>query len=450
MEYAKRLEKVAVLGAAGKMGSGIVLLTGIEMADLSLRAENRARAFVLHAVDISDHALAGLTRYLREQVRKSAEKRIVALRALYADRADLVENRDIVEQYVADVLGIVRPTTRIESAADARIIFEAAPEDLDLKLRLLARAATDNPAAPWVFTNTSSIPIEEIDKEARLGGRIMGFHFYNPPAVQKLVELIPAATTRPEVAEFARAFARNLRKTVVMSRDRAGFIGNGHFMRDLLHAVGEVERLAVRMPFVEAVYTVNKVSQDFLVRPMGIFQLIDYVGLDVCQCILRVMNSRLPGQNLHSSLVDRLVALGVKGGQHHDGSQKDGFLSYEQGRPAAAYDPDAGRYVPFSGFHAACDARIGALPEPVLAWKAAVRHPAREQALAGFLGRVRELRTLGGELARRYGARSKEIGLQLVADGVAASAEDVNQVLLTGFFHAYGPINDYFSETVTA
>ena len=80
------------------------------------------------------------------------------------------------------------------------------------------------------------------------------------------------------------------------SNDVAGFIGNGHFMRDALHGVAEVERLAAECGFVEAVYMVNRVSQDFLVRPMGIFQLIDYVGLDVCQCILGVMNDRLAGR----------------------------------------------------------------------------------------------------------------------------------------------------------
>jgi hypothetical protein len=54
------------------------------------------------------------------------------------------------------------------------------------------------------------------------------------------------------------------------------------------------------------------------------------------------------------------------------------------------------------------------------------------------------MKTAGAELALAYGARSREIGLKLVSDGVAKSADDVNQVLLTGFFHAYGPINAYF------
>jgi 3-hydroxyacyl-CoA dehydrogenase len=450
MNYAERLEKVAVLGAAGKMGSGIVLLVSLEMADLALRPENRSRGYVLYAVDVSDEALAGLVRYLRDQIRKSAEKRIVALRRAYEDRADLVENRDVVEQYVADALATVRPTTTLESAAGARIVFEAAPEDVELKLRLLGPIASDRPDGPWVFTNTSSIPIGELDQRGRLDGRAMGFHFYNPPAVQKLVELIPAATTRPEVAEFASALAKSLRKTVVMSNDIAGFIGNGHFMRDLLHAVGEAERLGATMPFVEAVYSINRVSQDFLVRPMGIFQLVDYVGLDVCQCILRVMDARLPGQSLHSALLDRLLEHGVRGGQRHDGSQKDGFFQYEQGRPVSAYDLESRSYVPFGAFQASADEWLGPLPEPVLPWKAAVKRSDKEAALAEFFAGIQALRTPGGELARRYGARSRAIGLQLVADGVAASAGDVNRVLLTGFFHAYGPINDYFPETVRA
>jgi 3-hydroxyacyl-CoA dehydrogenase len=444
MDYSERLQNVAVLGAAGKMGSGIVLLVAMEMADTALRPEFASRRFVLHAVDISHEVLTGLVKYLREQVQKSAEKRIVALRKVYADRADLVDNADIVRQYVTDVLDIVRPTTMLEAAAEANVIFEAAPENVDLKLKLFAKTATDNPREPWVFTNTSSIPIEEIAQKARLGGRVMGFHFYNPPAVQKLVELIRGKSTSDEVAAFATTLCKNLRKVVVPSADVAGFIGNGHFMRDLLHGIAEVERLSKTMPFVEAVYSINKVSQDFLVRPMGIFQLADYVGIDVCQLIMAVMNPRLPGANLHSPLVDRYIALGVRGGQNHDGSQKDGFLQYAKGKIAGVYDPDAKRYVPVIDFQSACDRRLGALPEPPVAWKDVVRDKNKDARLSQFFGAFKSMKTAGAELALAYGARSREIGLALVSDGVAKSAEDVNQVLLTGFFHAYGPINAYF------
>ncbi|MBI5210260.1 MAG: 3-hydroxyacyl-CoA dehydrogenase family protein [Elusimicrobia bacterium] len=459
MGYPERLENVAVLGAAGKMGSGIVLLVSQEMADLSLKPENKSRVYVLHAVDLSHQALSGLMGYLREQVRKSAEKKIVALRLAYSDRADLVDNGEIVDAYIARVLDVVRPATVLESAAQAGVVFEAAPEDLGLKLRLLSKCGGQGPDGPWIFTNTSSIPIHEIDEKAKLGGRVMGFHFYNPPAVQKLVELIRGKTTLPEVAKFAEALAKSLRKTVVLSRDVAGFIGNGHFMRDMLHGIAEAERLAQReappggqarsMPFTHAVYSVNKVSQDFLVRPMGIFQLVDYVGLDVCQCILNVMDPRLPGKDLKSALIDRLLGQGVKGGQRHDGSQKDGFLKYEGGKIAGVWDPEAKRYAPVAELQAECDKKLGPLPEPALPWKAAVKHPSKDKALAEFFGKLDAMTTLGAELAKRYGGRSKEIGLGLVSDGVAASAEDVNKVLLTGFFHAYGPVNEYFKAQET-
>lgn len=446
MNYAERLENVAVLGAAGKMGSGILLLTAMEMADLSLKPENKSRQFVLHAIDVSDQALGGLMKYLRVQVQKAAEKKIVALRKVYEDQADLVDNKDIIDRYVADVTAIVRPTTLLESAYRSGLIFEAIIENPELKVKLLSKINQNNAKAPWIFTNTSSIPIHEVDEKAGLGGRILGVHFYNPPAVQKLVELIRTAATQQELVDFALVFARNLGKKVVPSNDFAGFIGNGHFMRDALHGISEAERLSSEMPFVEAVYSVNKVSQDFLLRPMGIFQLIDYVGLDVCQYIMSVMNGRFGGEKIHSPLLDRMLAAGVKGGQHSDGSQKDGFFKYEKNRPAQIYDPDTKKYLPVQEFQAASDERLGPLPQPALSWKTAVRHPNKDAVLEEFFGKLAAMDTPGANLARRYGERSLEIGLKLVSDKVAQKEEDVNTVLLSGFYHVYGPINNYFGK----
>ena len=75
MNYAERLENVTVLGAAGKMGRGIVLLAAMEMADLSLEPGNESLAFTLQAVDISQKALSGLLKYLRSQVQRAAEQK---------------------------------------------------------------------------------------------------------------------------------------------------------------------------------------------------------------------------------------------------------------------------------------------------------------------------------------------------------------------------------------
>lgn len=442
MTYEERLQHVSVLGAAGKMGSGILLLTAVEMADLSLKPENKGKPFVLNAIDVSDEALAGVIRYLKAQVLKMAEKKVVALRKVYADRADLIDNDEIINQYIFDVISIVRATTRIESAYNSNMVFEAIKEDPELKIKIFSAISTNNPNQPWFFTNTSSIPITKLDEGANLGGRVIGFHFYNPPAVQKLVEIIKAEKTLPEVEAFALQYAKNLRKVVVPSHDKAGFIGNGHFMRDILHATAEVSALSASMPFAEAVWTINKVSQDYLVRPMGIFQLIDYVGVDVCSFIMSVMNPYLPSEELHSPLLDKFLSMGVKGGQYADGSQKDGILKYEKGRPVAIFDPEQKAYIPVAGLQADVETRLGALPVPP-AWKAVVGSKTKEETLKAWFGSIKDMKGFGADLIRKYHLRSLEIGKFLVSSGVAFNDNDVNTVLLTGFFHAYGPINNY-------
>jgi 3-hydroxyacyl-CoA dehydrogenase len=444
MNYDERLQNVSVLGAAGKMGSGILLLTAVEMADLSLKPENKGKTFCLNAIDVSHEGLAGLMKYLKAQVQKVAEKKTVLLRKFYEDRNDLIENEDIINEYIFYVMNIVRPVTTIESAYDSHLVFEAIIENLDLKNKLLSQINENNPHNPWFFTNTSSIPIHILDEGAKLDGRILGFHFYNPPAVQRLVELITIDMNSEEMVEFANTFAKSLRKVLVPSNDFAGFIGNGHFMRDSLHGIQEVERLSSEMPFVEAVYMINKVSQDFLVRPMGIFQLIDYVGVDVVKFIMQVMNPHLQDEDLHSDLLDKLFDMGIKGGQRSDGSQKDGFLKYEKGKPVAIFNPETNNYDEIADFSASCDEKLGVLPQSWKPWKVVNFSRGKKDAiLESYFNELNDMDTMGAQLAKKYNARSNEIGEFLVTSNVAKTIDDVNTVMLTGFYHAYGPINNY-------
>jgi 3-hydroxyacyl-CoA dehydrogenase len=415
------------------------------MADLGLKPENKGKAFVLNAMDVSKEGLAGLMLYLRAQVQKIAEKKTVALRKFYADRADLVENEEIINQYVFDVMSIVRPTTRLESAYDSTLVFEAVSENRALKVKILKQIDQNNTAKPWFFTNTSSVPIHLIDEEAELGGRVLGFHFYNPPAVQKLVELIVTDKTDKDMTEFAKLYAKNLGKIVVPANDFAGFIGNGHFMRDALHGIQTAQKLTKDLSFAEAVYVVNRISQDFLIRPMGIFQLIDYVGIDVVSFIMGVMNPFLPDEDLHSELLDKMLELGVKGGQYSDGSQKDGFLKYEKGRPVAIYDPGSQAYVAIADIKERADKYIGDAPASLIPWKAAVKVKDKDATFGKIFADMKSMGTTGSKLAIEYGQRSNAIGMKLVADKVAFNDSDVNTVLLTGFFHAYGPVNTYFN-----
>jgi 3-hydroxyacyl-CoA dehydrogenase len=443
MNYEEKLQNVSVLGAAGKMGSGILLLTAVEMADLMLKPENKTKGFVLNAIDVSPVALTGLYGYLKAQVKKIAEKKVIQLRQVYKDNPDLIENSEVIDQYVDDVMKLVLFSTRIESTYDSNLIFEAIIEDSDIKVKIFTQILENNKKNPWFLTNTSSVPIAELDSRSDLKGNIIGFHFYNPPAVQKLVELITTKYTNKELIEFSKIYAKNLNKKLVPSNDFAGFIGNGHFMRDLLFGIHLAESLSREMSFAESIYVVNKISQDFLIRPMGIFQLMDYVGVDVCQKILTVMRSRLNDDSLHSALIDKLIAKGIKGGQNSDGSQKPGILLYEKGKPVAIFDLKKKDYDHIETFRSTVDAKLGKLPSLHKPWKDVIGNKQKEEFLRNYFSELKSLNTVGSKLAKDYQINSKNIGLNLVKNGIADNEENVNTVMLTGFFHAYGPINNY-------
>ena len=443
MNLDQRLENVTVIGAAGKMGSGIAALLAQEMARLRNLPENKDMIYRLNLLDVSDKALAGLHSYLKTQLLKNAEKAVVALRGLYKDRADLVENEEIVRAFVDDSLSVLRFSTDLVQAKNSRMIFEAIVEDEDVKIKVLKEingmCAKDTP----YFTNTSSVPIGFLDDKVGLGGRIIGYHFYNPPVVQRLVEVITPKSATQDIKDLAAELGKRLRKTLVPANDKAGFIGNGHFMRDGLHGIDAVNQLKKEHSFAGAVYIINRVTQDFLIRPMGIFQLIDYVGVDVSQCILRVMSKHLSDKSLHSDLVDQMAGKKVLGGQNPDGTQKDGFLKYEKNRPAGVYDVEKGTYVSMDELKQKLDSKIGDPPIGFAPWKKMAGDPKKEQSLAGYFAGLKNAKGFGADLARTYLKRTREIALQLVTDGIANSDHDVNSILINGFYWLYGPINNY-------
>ncbi len=438
MDLDNRLTHVAVIGAAGKMGSGITLLMAQEMARLTLLPENKGKLFRLEAIDLDPEALRGLQDYIHSQAVKAAEKNAISLRTLYADRKDLVENGEIIEDFVRRVESMVWPSTDLLAAKGARIVFEAIVEKVPVKVQVFKQLREICDPEAFFFTNTSSVPIGLLDKEVALGGRIMGVHFYNPPPVQKLVETIRGATTRDDVAQTAAELGKRLRKSLIPSADVAGFIGNGHFIRDGHHAIAEVEKLAEKHGWPSAVWMMNRVSQDWLLRPMGIFQLIDYVGVDVFQFIEGVMDHYLD-EKLTNATINKMMEL------------KAGFFEYERGKITGVYDPAKRAYLPLDpkGWTGAADKALGELPQPFRPWKALLQAPDKDAALALHFKALADSKTMGAELARAYHRSSREIGKGLVSRGVAAKPEDVNGVLTSGFYHLYGPINDYLEAGVS-
>jgi 3-hydroxyacyl-CoA dehydrogenase len=176
---------------------------------------------------------------------------------------------------------------------------------------------------------------------------------------------------------------------------------------------------------------------------MGIFQLIDYVGVEVCQYIMSVMNPYNPSEKIHSELLDKMVDANVLGGQKSSGAQKDGFLKYEKGRPIAVFDLESGEYIKTESFAARVDNILGELPKSLKPWKSVNFSPDKKEQLEIIFSDIASMETEGAKLAKEYMRRSNDIGEQLVKDGVASNTDDVNTVMLTGFFHAYGPVNNY-------
>ena len=441
------LERCAVIGAGGKMGSGIALLLLQEMARMEVERTGRiAGNGRLILVDMNDEILTGLQAYLRKQMLRYTEKSIVALRGYYKDRDDLLENREMISDFINGALSMIRLEKDLKEAAPARLVFETIVEDLEVKARVFSTLKGICADDAYFLTNTSSIPISVQAERAGLAGRIIGYHFYNPPAVQRLLEVITTPQTDKNLQELATELGKRLKKIQVPSHDVAGFIGNGHFMRDAVFGMELAAGLEKDAAPHEAIYMVNKVSEEFMVRPMGIFQLMDYVGVDVCRMIMKTMNTYIEDEDIHSELIDQMNEVGVKGGQFPDGSQKDGFLKYEKGRPAGVFSLKEKDYhmIDQSGWSRTCDDKLGKPPAEHAGWKALSKDKNIDDKLKSYFGALFKADTLGAKLAQRYLRKSRQIARKLVDDQVAYNIDDVNKVLRNGFYHLYGPENDYF------
>lgn len=439
----EKLTSAAVIGAAGKMGSGISLLLLREISRLEASRTGRvgSGAYTLTLIDPNTAGLPGLRDYLRAQMTRFAEKQINDLREYFKDNPNLVSNEEIIETFVKGAIDCVRFEEDLSQAKNAHLVFEAIVEDLEIKARVLSQLKETVSSDTLFFTNTSSIPIGVIAEASGLQGRIIGYHFYNPPAVQKLLEIIPAEGNDDAFIAMADELAKRLGKIVVYSKDVAGFIGNGHFLREINEALKEVSELEASHSQVEALCLVDQMTRDLLIRPMGIFQLFDYVGIDVLHRVMRIMTRYLDVE-FQGGLIDRMVEAGRTGGQNSDGSQKDGFFQYNGHAIEKVFDIEKNRYVDLSGD------QIGELPEGHLPWKSMGKEKNKDELLKTYLRNLFELDTPASRLAAGHLLKSRDIARKLVSDGVARSIEDVNTVIMNGFYHLYGPDYEYLPQEI--
>lgn len=431
MQLEEGLKKVAVIGAAGKMGSGITFLMLVKMIEQELLDVGTvgSGAYRMKAIDLSENALFGLKQYLRKQLVRYAEKNINDLRKGFASQPKLISNEEIIEAFVNGALDSIDFSTSIEDAKGFSLIFEAALENEHEKIKIFQKL---HDSAKFFFTNTSSIPIHMLSEKGDLKGRLIGFHFYNPPAVQKLVEIIPGPASKTLV-KMADQLARQLHKTVVYSADVAGFIGNGYFAREILQACQLVREFSKKESFEVSLQKVDTITRDFLLRPMGIFQLLDYVGIDVAQNILKIMRHYLKDPLIKEALIAEWLELGIKGGQTSDGSQKNGIFEYNKGVPVAVFDKSKKSYVPLTKNLELRDVPLE------YTWRELQSDSLKMEKIKNYFQLLKKKSSFGAKHAISYGRQVKEIAEGLIKDKVAKSLPDVDEVLKKGFYHLYGP-----------
>jgi 3-hydroxybutyryl-CoA dehydrogenase len=277
---------IAVLGA-GTMGNGI--------AHVCARS-----GFTVLLFDVDQKALYRGLDTIRTNIARE-----VAKEKLTQQQADEARSR-------------ITLTTSLKDLAPAALAIEAATERFEIKAEIFRDLDRILPADAILATNTSSISITRIAGVTKRPEQVIGMHFFNPVPVMKLVEIIRGLQTSQATFDTVHALSQQLGKTPVEVNDAAGFVSNRVLMPLINEAIYSV---------MEGVATAEAVDQVFVLgmaHPMGPLTLADFIGLDVCADIMRVLADGLgnPKYNPCPLLVRMVDAgwLGRKSGR--------GFYTY--------------------------------------------------------------------------------------------------------------------------
>jgi 3-hydroxybutyryl-CoA dehydrogenase len=291
--------KVGVVGA-GTMGAGIAQIAALG-------------GYETYLYEIDEKQLGHGLEMVRNGMRRGAER----------GRWSEAEAAEALERLSSDTL--------IELLRDCELVIEAAPEDLDLKRNLFGRLASVCGPDVVLATNTSSLSVTAIAAAVSEPGRIVGMHFFNPPALMRLVEIVAGDESGEPALELATEVAGGMGRTPIRARDSVGFVANR----------------CVRPFFLESLRMLNEGVAphdeiDRIVRlgaglRMGPFELMDLIGIDVNFAVARSFWEQSFGEPRWrpNPVHERMVAsgrLGRKTGR--------GFYSYEKGEPHRPRDPD--------------------------------------------------------------------------------------------------------------
>ena len=275
------VERIAVLGA-GVMGHGIAQIAA--QAGISVTIRDIEQSFL-------DGAKTGIERNL----------------------ARLVERGRLKQDDVPIILARITMTLSLPDAVScADLVIEAVPERMEVKHAVWGEVCKYAKADAILATNTSSLSITKMAVAVSDPCRFVGMHFFNPPTIMKLVEIIPGEKTKPETIATVKALAERLGKTpVVVGRDAPGFIVN----RVLITYLNDAAKL------LSQGYTVEQIDAAMQYRggmPMGPFMLADLIGLDITYNILRVFEDNISPVYKAAEPIQRLFTahkLGKKTGE---------------------------------------------------------------------------------------------------------------------------------------
>ena len=267
---------VAVVGL-GTMGAGI--------AEITARSGRRVIGVEL------DAAAAG-----------------AALRRIEESTAHSVERGRITADERAELLGRISVGHDLNAVAEAQLVIEEIPEQLESKRELFAELDRICPAGTVLATGTTALSVTRIAAATQRPERVIGLHFFNPAPVMQLVEVVRTVLTSAEVAEAAAGFTRGLGKSPVAAGDRPGFIVNGLLFAYLNQAAAMYESRYATREDIDAAMRLG------CGLPMGPLALLDLIGVDVAKTVLEAMYAQ-SHDRLHAPapVLGQLVAAGLLG-----------------------------------------------------------------------------------------------------------------------------------------
>lgn len=284
------MQKICVIGA-GTMGGGIAHVFAIHGYSVSL-------------VDVSEARLISGFDTIRKNLSRQVAKQIIS----EGEKDKALEH---IQTYVSIAEGV----------KSADLVIEAATENIGTKKQIFEKIDAAAPEGAILATNTSSISITELSSSTQRPECVIGMHFMNPVPIMKLVEVIRGYQTTDSVCSQIIELSRAIGKDPVLVNDYPGFVAN----RILMPMINEaIYTLYEGVSGVEEIDTVMRLG---MAHPMGPLQLADFIGLDVCLAILRVLHEGF-GNTKYAPcpLLANMVAagkLGVKTGE--------GFYTYRSG-----------------------------------------------------------------------------------------------------------------------